>query len=52
MKLYEGGKQYNSKADQWEAIKTIMLKIEPAEIKRLTKSTDNKFIIIIVMVCC
>ena len=29
MKLYEDGKQYNSKADLWEAIKTTMLETEP-----------------------
>ena len=35
MKLYEGGKQYNSKADLWEAIKTIMSEIEPTEVKNV-----------------
>ena len=38
MKLYEGGKHYNNKVDLWEAIKTAMLKMEPAEVKKLTKS--------------
>ena len=37
MKLYESGKQYNSKTDQWEAIKTIMLEIEPSEGKKINK---------------
>ena len=37
MKLYEGGKQSNSKADQWEAIKTIMTGVEPAEVKKINK---------------
>ena len=37
MKLYEGGKQYNSKADLWEAIKIIMLETEPAEVKKINK---------------
>ena len=37
MKLYEGGKQYNSKADLWEAIKTTMSEIESAEVKKITK---------------
>ena len=32
-KLYEGGKQYKSKADQWEAIKTTMSVIELAEVR-------------------
>ena len=34
MKLYEGGKQYNNKADLWEAIKTTMSEIESAEVKK------------------
>ena len=34
MKLYEGGKQYKRKIDLWEAIKTITLKNEPAELKQ------------------
>ena len=33
MKLYEDGKQYNSKADLWEVIKTTKLETEPAEVK-------------------
>ena len=33
MRLYEGGKQCNSKADLWEAIKTTMSEIEPVEVK-------------------
>ena len=37
MKLYEGGKEYNSSAYLWEAIKTTMLETEPAEEKQLTK---------------
>ena len=37
MKLYEGGKQYNSKADLWEAIKTTLSEIEPAEVKKINK---------------
>ena len=48
MKLYEGGKQYNSIADQWEAIKATMLKIDPAEIKeKITKSMNNRLLAII-----
>ena len=42
VKLYEGGKQYNSKADLWKAIKTTKLEIEPAEVKTLSKSMDNR----------
>ena len=34
MKLYEGVKQYNYKADLWEAIKTITSEIELAEVKK------------------
>ena len=35
MKLYEGGKQYNCRADIWEAIKTTMLEIKLAEVKKI-----------------
>ena len=38
MKLYEGGKQYNSKADLWEAIKTTISEIEFAEGKKRKKN--------------
>ena len=34
MRLYECGKQCNSKTDLWEAIKTTVLKIEPVEVKK------------------
>ena len=37
MKLYEGSKLYNSKADLWEAIKTTMSEIELVEVKRIIK---------------
>ena len=37
IKLYEGGKQYNSKADLGEAIKTTMSEIKPAEVKKKKK---------------
>ena len=32
--IYEGGKVYNSKIDQWETIKNIMSNIKLAELKR------------------
>ena len=35
MKLYEGVKQYNNKADLGKAIKTKMSDIEPAEVKKI-----------------
>ena len=41
MKLYDSGKQYNSKADIWEAIKTTLLEITPADVKNFFKSMDN-----------
>ena len=34
MKLYEGSKQYSSKADLWEAIKTTVSEIELVEVKK------------------
>ena len=44
MKLYEDGKQYNSKTNLWKATKTIMLKIYPAEVKELSKLTDYRLL--------
>ena len=34
MILYESGKQYNSKADLWEAIKITTSETESAEVKK------------------
>ena len=42
MKLYEHCKQYNIKAELWEAIKTTLLEIEPAEVK---KNYQNEWIV-------
>ena len=42
MRLHEGGKQHNNKADQWEAIKTIMLEMERDDVKNLKKTMDNR----------
>ena len=44
MKLYEGGKLYNNKTEQWEAIKTTMSEIKPAERKKSTKSMYNRLL--------
>ena len=46
MKLFEGGKQYNSKADLCEAIKTTMLVNESTEVKKITKLMDNRLLAI------
>ena len=35
MKLYKGGKLYNSKVDQWEAIKITISEIEQTEVKKI-----------------
>ena len=35
-KLYEGDKQYNSKADLYKAIQFKMSETEPAEVKEMT----------------
>ena len=40
MEFYEGGKQYNSKADQWESIKTTMSETESAEVKKKKKINE------------
>ena len=48
IKIYEGGKQYNTKVNLWEAIKTTMLETEPAEVKKkITKSFDNRLLVVI-----
>ena len=46
MKLCEGDKQYNCKANLSKAIKTTMLENEPAELKQLRKSIDNRFLVV------
>ena len=50
MEIYEGGKQYNSKVDRWEAIKTSMLETEPAKKKKkkkLTRLMNNRLLAVI-----
>ena len=37
MKLYKGGKQYNSKADVYEAIESSISENEAAEVKNIHK---------------
>ena len=37
MKLYEGGKQYKSKANLWETIKPAKSEIEPTKVKKINK---------------
>ena len=38
-KLHKGDKQYKSKADQWETIKTTISEIEFAKIESINKTT-------------
>ena len=49
MKLYKGGKLYNSKVDQWEAIKITISEIEQTEVKKkkIVKSMYNKLLVVI-----
>ena len=47
MKLYEGSKRYNSKADLWEAIKTTMSETKFADVKKITKSMYNRLLAVI-----
>ena len=43
----EGGKQYNSKADLWLALKTTN-EIKPAEVrKKIAKSMDNRLLVVV-----
>ena len=37
MKLYEGGKHSNSKADLWEVIKTTKSEIKLSGVKKINK---------------
>ena len=41
-RIYEGAKQYRSKADLWEAIKNVCATLTPAEIKNLTATMDDR----------
>ena len=46
-KVYEGGKQYKSKTDIWEAISTICGEVSPDEIGKLTNSMDDRVVKVI-----
>ena len=41
MKLFEGEKQFNCKADLWKAVKTSVSERELAKVKKI-KYTDNR----------
>ena len=47
VKLYEGGKQYNSKSVGWKSITTIMSEIEPIEIEKVNPSRDYRLLAVI-----
>ena len=47
MKLYEGGKQYTSKSELWEAIESTCAEVSPEEIGKLTNSTNDWLIKVI-----
>ena len=47
-KVYEGGRQYNSTDDRWNAINTAVAEISSDEIKRLTSSVDDRLFSLIV----
>ncbi|CAI9725045.1 Hypothetical predicted protein [Octopus vulgaris] len=42
--LYEGGKQYNSKVELWDAIQSITAAVSPDQIGKLTNSMDNRLV--------
>ena len=43
-KIYEGGKQYNSKTDLWDSIKTICSNIEPHTFQIPANSMDKRIV--------
>ena len=47
LRLFEGDKQYNSKVDLCESIKTTMSKIEPVEVKVSTELMDKRLLAVI-----
>ena len=42
MKLFESGKQCNTKRDSWETIKNSIWEIEPVKVKKNKKKTKKK----------
>ena len=46
-KLYEGGKQYRSKADIWEAKSNICAEVSPDDIGKLTNYIDHRLVKVI-----
>lgn len=40
--IYQDGKQYSSKDDLWNEIKTVASNITPSEIRKLTESVDKR----------
>ena len=41
MRVYEGAKQYKSKAELWKALKDVCAALRPEEISTLTESMDS-----------
>ena len=46
-KLYEGGKQYRSEADIWEAKSNICAEVSPDDIGKLTNYIDDRLVKVI-----
>lgn len=46
-KIYNGGRQYNSKSEVWDAIQKSCKGISPNEIESITNSMDKRLILII-----
>ena len=40
--IYHDGRQYSSKDDLWNAIKTAASNVRPSEIRKLTNSVDKR----------
>ncbi|CAI9717404.1 Hypothetical predicted protein [Octopus vulgaris] len=43
-KLYERGKQYNSKVELWNDVQSIIAAVSPDQIGKLTNSMDNSLV--------
>ena len=46
-KIYVGGKQYDNKADLWDAIQTACKSVHSNEIESLTNSVGKRVILVI-----
>ena len=46
-KVYQGGKQYSTKSNVWDAITSVCVSISPDDIGKLTNTMDDRLVKVI-----